>query len=95
MGNSRGRVIPGRQFLAGDSWRAIPGTVKKRKRKRKAVQWADCQYFFDWVGGVIRYGSPAFSDSEDRVIGRAIPEGGRFLAGNFFRGVVFLCCTAL
>jgi hypothetical protein len=52
-------------------------------------------YFFDWVVGVIRYGSPALSNSEDRVIGGAIPEGGRFLAGNSFHGVVFLCCAAL
>jgi hypothetical protein len=52
-------------------------------------------YFFDWVVGVIQYGSPALSDSEDRVIGREIPEGGQFLAGNSFCGVVFLCCAAL
>ncbi len=32
-------------------------------------------YFIDWVVGVIRYGLPTLSDSEDRVIGRAIPEG--------------------
>jgi hypothetical protein len=52
-------------------------------------------YFFDWAVGVIQYGSPALSDSEDRVIGRAILVGGRFLAGGSFRGVVFLCCAAL
>jgi hypothetical protein len=41
-GDSIGQAIPGGQFLAGDSWRAIPGEVKKRKRKEKAVRWADC-----------------------------------------------------
>jgi hypothetical protein len=93
--HSRGRAILGGQFLASNSWRAIPGAVKKRKRKEKAVQWADCHVFFDWVVGVIRYGSPALSDSEDKVIGRAIPEGRQFLADNSFRGVVFLYCIVL
>jgi hypothetical protein len=80
---------------AGNSWHAIPGAVKKRKRKRKQSNGLIVMYFFDWVVGVIQYGSPALSDSEDRVIGRAILEGGRFLAGNSFCDVVFLCCAAL
>jgi hypothetical protein len=65
-GKSRGQAIPGGQFLEGNSWQAIPGAVKKRERKENVM------YFFDWVVGVIQYGSPAFSDSEDRMIGRAI-----------------------
>ncbi len=44
---------------------------------------------------MIRYGSPAISDSEDRVIWRAIPKGGQFFVGNSFHGVVFLCYAAL
>jgi hypothetical protein len=92
----------GRFQRAGDSWRAIPGgrflvlaQLRKGKGKRKQFDGLTVMYFFDWVVGVIRYGSPALSDSEDRVIGGAIPEGGRFLAANSFRGVVFLCCAAL
>ena len=86
--------------MAGDSWQAIPGgqflaQLRKGKGKRKQSAGLIVMYFFDWVVGVIRYGSPALSDSEDRVIGRAIPEGGRFLAGDSFHGVVFLCCAAL
>ncbi len=80
------QVIPGGRFLA---------QLRKGKGKRKQSNGLIVMYFFDWVVGVIRYGSPAYSDSEDRVIGRAISEGGRFLAGNSFRGVVFLCCAAL
>jgi hypothetical protein len=80
------QVIPGGQFLA---------QLRKRKGKRKQSDGLIVMYFFDWVVGVIRYGLPALSDSEDRVIGRAIPEGGGFLVGDSFRGVVFLCCAAL
>ncbi len=76
-GGDSWRAIPGGQFLAGNSWWAIPGAVKKRKRKeKKQSDRLIVMYFFDWVVGVIRYGSPAHSDSEDRVIGQAIPEGG-------------------
>jgi hypothetical protein len=39
------RAIPGGQFLVGNFWWVIPGSVKKRKRKEKAVQWADCHVF--------------------------------------------------
>ncbi len=79
-------AIPGGQFLV---------QLRKGKGKRKQSNGLIVMYFFDWVVGVIRYGSPALFDSEDRVIGRAIQEGGQFLAGNSFCGVVFLCCAAL
>jgi hypothetical protein len=100
VGKSRGWAIPGGQFLVGNSWRAIPGgqflvQLRKGKGKRKQSDGLIVMYFFDWVVRVIRYGSLTLSDSEDRVIGQAIPEGGRFLACNSFRGVVFLCCAAL
>ncbi len=81
MGNSRGRAIPGGKFLVGDSWWAIPDgqflvQLRKVKGKRNQSDGLIVMYFFDWVVGVIRYGSPALSYSEDRVIGWAIPEGG-------------------
>jgi hypothetical protein len=96
MGDSRGRSIPGRQFLAGDSWRGrFLAQLRKGKGKRKQSDGLIVMYFFDWVVGVIRYGSPALSDSEDRVIGRAILGDRQFLVGNSFCGVVFLCCAAL
>jgi hypothetical protein len=82
------------------SWQAIPGGqflvhLRKGKGKRKQSDGLIVMYFFDWVVGVIQYGLPTLSDSEDRVIGREIPEGGRFLVGNSICGVVFLCCAAL
>ncbi len=84
----------------GNSWQGIPGgqflaQLRKGKGKRKQSDRMIDMYFFDWVVGVIQYGLPALSDSEDRVIGWVIPEGGRFLVGNSFRGVFFLCCAAL
>jgi hypothetical protein len=64
----------------GNSWRGIPGRrflaqLRKGKGKRKLSNWLIVMYFFDWLVVVIRYGLPALSDSENRVIGRAIPEG--------------------
>jgi hypothetical protein len=72
----------GGQFQrVGDSWRVIPGRqflvqLRKRKGKRKQSNGLIVMYFFDWVVEVIRYGLPAISDCEDRVIGWAISEGG-------------------
>jgi hypothetical protein len=66
--------------VAGDSRRAIPGgqflaQLRKGKGKRKQSAGLIVMYFFDWVVGVIRYGSPTLSDSEHRVFGGSIPEG--------------------
>jgi hypothetical protein len=94
-------VIPGGRFLVGESWQAIPGgqflaQLRKGKGKRKQSNGLIVMYFFDWVVGVIRYGSPTLSDSGDRVIGKAIPENGHFLVGDSFRGVVLvLRCAAI
>ncbi len=69
----------GRFQRAGNSWQAIPGgqflgQLRKGKGKRKQSDGLIVLYFFDWVVRVIQYGLPALSDSEDRVIGWAIPE---------------------
>ncbi len=83
----------------GNSWWAIPvgrflAQLRKGKGKRKQSDGLIVVYFFDWVVGVIQYDLPALSDSEDRVIGRAIPVGGQFLAAkNPF--VVWSSCAAL